>query len=68
MTSNFSIALADELYSACRRAQPCTTSSRSAAAAARRHIDLDPSNDLGQVGTAAPAYISSITLLAQTRL
>jgi hypothetical protein len=47
------------------RAQAYGTTCRSGIAAARRHIALDPMNDLGQVGTTARAHTSSITLHVQ---
>ena len=36
---------------------------RSGSAAARRHIELNPTNDLGPMGTIVLAYIFSSTLL-----
>ena len=49
-----------------RCAQPCCTTGRLGSTAARRHIDLNPTNDLGPMGAIVLAYISSSTLLTHT--
>ena len=59
----FSSALADYRVRQRRRAQAYSTTCHSGIAAAWRHIGLDLTNDLGQLGTAMRAYILSITLL-----
>ena len=56
-------ALSDRRVRQRRRAQAYSTTCHSGIGAARRHIALDPMNDLGQLGAIVRAYILSITLL-----
>ena len=64
--SNFCSAVVENTASSVKCAQPCCTTGRSDSAAARRHIDLNPTNDLGLMGAIVLAYISSSTLLTHT--
>ena len=58
----FAQPFAHRARSARRRAQAYSTTCHSGIAAAWRHIGLDLTNDLGQLGAIVRAYIFSITM------